>query len=232
MLIQDYAERFWKRVLVGDTEECWPWQRWRTAKGHGRFSVWDTERKCVVGLTTSRIAWELTNGPIPDGLFVLHRCPGGDNPACCNPSHLYLGTQRDNMRDRRERGDGYKKQAKGSEHPMAKLDEVRVLALLQARSEGATLRLLAERFGVDITQVSHIVRREHWSHVSFDGVLPNRCVEVRTHCIHGHSFDEENTQYDKDGYRVCRACRHASLARWRARQKAGRTADRIPRRDA
>lgn len=48
-----------------------------------------------------RVAWFLTDGPIPDGMMVLHHC---DTPPCCRPSHLYLGTQRENAFDRERRG--------------------------------------------------------------------------------------------------------------------------------
>jgi hypothetical protein len=50
----------------------------------------------AISTGTHRLAWELANGPIPAGLQVLHRC---DNPRCCNPDHLFVGTQQDNMAD-------------------------------------------------------------------------------------------------------------------------------------
>jgi hypothetical protein len=75
-------ERFWSKVRK--TESCWLW----TGAGGGHYG------RLVRGgrLDLShRVSWELHNGPIPDGLFVLHNCPGGDTPACVNPDHLWLG---------------------------------------------------------------------------------------------------------------------------------------------
>ncbi len=86
------AERFWTKV--DKTVGCWLWTAYCDDGGYG-----------VVGRPggqldkAHRVAWELTYGPIPLGLHVLHNCPGGDNPACVCPEHLWLGTHSDNMRD-------------------------------------------------------------------------------------------------------------------------------------
>ena len=88
------SDRFWEKVAKG--EGCWEWQGARDPHGYGRFQV-------VTGTTqkANRFAYELTNGPVPTGLYVLHHC---DNPPCVNPAHLYAGTQRDNVRDMVARG--------------------------------------------------------------------------------------------------------------------------------
>jgi len=83
---------FWDNVdRSGGPEACWPWMRAVGGKGYG--NVPDGVGRT---LRSSRVAWELTHGPIADGLFVLHRC---DNRPCCNPAHLFLGTAGDNIRD-------------------------------------------------------------------------------------------------------------------------------------
>jgi hypothetical protein len=90
------AERFWRKVAVGAPDECWPWtERATHTFGYGSFSV--GYRK--VGAHV--YAYELTNGPVPDGLQVMHCC---DNPPCCNAAHLSAGTSADNLRDMRDRG--------------------------------------------------------------------------------------------------------------------------------
>ncbi len=88
-----FEERFWARVAKTDT--CWEWQGARLPTGYGRVTF-DGENT-----SAHRAAWILTKGPIPDGQHVCHTC---DNPPCCNPLHLFLGTHRDNMQDAQRKG--------------------------------------------------------------------------------------------------------------------------------
>jgi HNH endonuclease len=98
-------DRFWSKVNRGHPDDCWLWTakarlgRTRTFPGYGSILgiVNGKRRPCY----SNRVAWELTYGPIPDGLFVLHRC---DVSLCCNPLHLFLGTQATNLDDARQKG--------------------------------------------------------------------------------------------------------------------------------
>ena len=92
----DIEERLWGHLKVTDTG-CAEWTRSTTTKGYGCIQF--KERLAL----THRVAWELTNGPIPEGLCVCHRC---DNPPCCNPEHLFLGTYADNIHDMIAKGRG------------------------------------------------------------------------------------------------------------------------------
>lgn len=89
------AVRFWRRVKRGTRYSCWPWLGPRNQKGYGLAATGSRTE------AAHRVAWTLTHGPIPQGKFALHRC---DNPPCCNPRHLFLGTQIDNMADMRRKG--------------------------------------------------------------------------------------------------------------------------------
>ncbi len=91
-------DRFWARVDTRGPDDCWEWQGARKIKGYGLVA---RGRRSEGLATTSRVAWELTSGPIPDGSVVRHTC---DNPPCCNPTHLVLGSYSDNLRDAYTRG--------------------------------------------------------------------------------------------------------------------------------
>jgi hypothetical protein len=90
----DIPTRFWTKVRIGDDDECWVWKR-GLDHGYGSFRVNGRAERA------HRMAWKLVKGPIPERMHVLHHC---DNPPCVNPAHLYLGTDKENARDRKERG--------------------------------------------------------------------------------------------------------------------------------
>lgn len=85
--------RFWRHVVRGPGEECWLWTA-ATRRGYGIFGRSGGKR--AGSIVASRFAWEITHGPIPAGMLVLHRC---DRPACVRPDHLFLGTARENAID-------------------------------------------------------------------------------------------------------------------------------------
>lgn len=93
--LQSVDAGFWKRIVKGESpDQCWSWVG-STAHGYGDFTA---NRKHHLA---HRHSWLIHYGVIPVGLFVLHRC---DNPRCCNPNHLFLGTQKDNIYDAYSKG--------------------------------------------------------------------------------------------------------------------------------
>ena len=145
-------QKFWDNMdRSGGEASCWPWLRHRLPTGYGHVA----DRGKMV--RTHRRAWALTNGPIPAGLYVCHRC---DNPPCCNPAHLWLGTAHENMRDA-----SAKKRfpdRTGPKNSRAKLSESNVLELRRMCADGATVASAARRFGVGWTQAKRVVDGENW----------------------------------------------------------------------
>lgn len=88
-------ERFWSKVQK--TETCWLYGGRKRRYGVFRVGNGQTHR-------AHRLSWTLANGPIPPELMVCHNCPGGDNPGCVRPDHLFLGTAEDNAKDRDRKG--------------------------------------------------------------------------------------------------------------------------------
>jgi hypothetical protein len=141
-------ERFWQRVFK--TDSCWLWTLIPSAKGYGR---WTVEGRKVF---THRYAWTITNGPIPDFLRVLHTC---DNPPCVNPDHLWLGTDADNGRDKKEKG----RAAKGENNGRAKITiEIVDLIRSQYKTGNYSHRSLAKKYSLSKTEIGHIIREEKW----------------------------------------------------------------------
>ena len=104
-----------------------------------------------------RASWELHNGPIPNGLHVLHKC---DVRCCVNPDHLFLGTHLDNMRDRHLKGRSTG--PKGSAAAKAKLSDADVVLI---RSSKLPARELAESLGVNKSTIYSILNGRTWVHV-------------------------------------------------------------------
>ncbi len=150
--------RFWSGVDVRGADECWEWQRSATVRGYGRVRI-------AGGLRLPhRVAFELSYGPVPEtnsyhGMVVMHSC---DNPRCCNPGHLRLGTQQDNVRDMRCKGRSADSNIRGEAHVRAILT---VDAVRSIRADKRTETQIARHFGVSRGCVSSIRRRKNWAHV-------------------------------------------------------------------
>jgi HNH endonuclease len=150
------AERLWPRVGKPNSDGCREWNGGRGPQGYG--VIWlHVDHKSFKALT-HRVAYELSHGPIPDGLFVLHRC---DNPPCCNPEHLFLGTKQDNRDDCVRKG----RQAVGEINGKSKLTAAEVVQIRDLRRYGYYLTELARLYGIGATAVRQICTRTTWKHV-------------------------------------------------------------------
>lgn len=149
------ADRFLAKIARGADDECWPWMGKRDRDGYGRFRpTWRG-----VDHQSHRFSWVLVHGPIPAGLVVCHAC---DNPPCCNPAHLFLGTMADNNRDR----DIKQRTAHGERIAQAKLTTASVrLMRTSYAAGGVTQRELAVAFGVSPATVSYVTSGKRWRSV-------------------------------------------------------------------
>ncbi len=147
--MESLQERFEEKFVK--TDGCWEWTAVKLRGGYGQLSV--------VGRLqyAHRVAYQLYVGEIPDGLKVCHRC---DNPACVNPSHLFLGTQADNMRDCCNKGRFADRSGERSGN--AKLTTEQAKAIKTMRSEGARSDDLARLFKVSQSTVYRIIRCDIW----------------------------------------------------------------------
>jgi len=164
MITDTLVKRFWSRIDKNGENGCWIWTRGKHKFGYGRINYGGTI------YTAHRLAWEIAKGKIPDGMFVCHHC---DNPPCCNPKHLFIGTPKDNMQDAAQKGRARNNPHYGEEHHSNKLtwekvDRIRFLweTHQHTRSE------LGRMFGVTHQQVQNIIDHKHWK-------LKNRGVEYR-----------------------------------------------------
>lgn len=166
-------KNFWDRVEKGDG--CWRWTGKPSSAGYGRVGV--GKRRVVFA---HRRAWELTHGPVPDGMCVLHRC---DNPICVRPDHLFLGTRGDNARDMASKGRAHLQRRphamagdkhwsrqkptlvrRGEDHHQAKLAAADAVAIRNAFADGATHAALAAQYGVSEGTIGFIVKGTTWKH--------------------------------------------------------------------
>lgn len=151
------AERLRERMLrrlrektVETPRGCWeltahdPQYRYARIKTHGKH------------VRGHRLMWEITYGPIPPGLGVLHRC---DNPKCINPEHLFLGTQEDNVHDAIAKG----RFRYNTPTPRPKLTAALVAEI---RRSPETHRTVALRYGVAIDTIRDVRRRRTWASVA------------------------------------------------------------------
>lgn len=141
--------KFWQKVNKSDG--CWEWQG-NAIKGYG------VVKRNGKALRAHRESYRLTNGSVPDNLWVLHRC---DNPLCVRPDHLFLGTPKQNVDDMVAKN----RQAKGVQQQCAKLTDDDVREARRLHELGVTKRALARQFGVTQRTMVEAIRRITWRHV-------------------------------------------------------------------
>lgn len=143
-------ERLLSKSKVNPSTGCWDWQRAKDRYGYGAFSLRCVARKA------HRVSYELFCGPITDDQQVLHSC---DNPGCINPSHLFLGSNLNNVADKVAKG----RQYRGVRHHNAKLTAADITAIRAL--VGVKLVDIGAQFGVHLSVISLIRAGKLWTHV-------------------------------------------------------------------
>ena len=145
--------RFWGHVSKRSPAECWEWQAARNDKGYGRVKLSGNT------YPAHRVAYLLEHGRDPGPLLVRHRC---DNPPCCNPSHLELGTDKDNARDKVERGRCSARPQGGESNAHARLRTVQIGEIVEAFRAGQSNTRIATRYPVSDSLISRIRTGRSW----------------------------------------------------------------------
>lgn len=156
----EFLSRFWEKVAkTDDPDACWNWTASHT-RGYGYVGL------NGISLKAHRVSYEIHNGEIPKGLCVLHKC---DNPSCVNPSHLFLGTQADNMRDMKQKGRKKRNALKGQNNKgcfqreqrywRRKLSDADVAEIRRLYSLGGiSQRSLAQTFHISLSYVGFLIK--------------------------------------------------------------------------
>jgi hypothetical protein len=179
-------ERFWHYVdksgpthpHTPDLGPCWLWTGVVNDKGYGTFNIRSALQQLREGgkrmVTAHRFAYEHAYKTDPGNLFVCHSC---DNRKCVNPAHLFLGTNRDNVLDCMSKGrwktpprtatlpNHVPHRPIGVTNAMAKVTDEIVRTIRHRRASGATLRAIAQEFGISCAAAWKIANRKGWTHV-------------------------------------------------------------------
>jgi hypothetical protein len=191
-------ERFSKFVRCA-CNGCWLWIGHRFPNGYGSFSPGGREHS----IYAHRFSYQHYIGPIPEGREVAHAC---GNPSCVNPDHLRAMTHRENLFDTftSARRNAEKRHCKHG-HEFTPENTIRLRNGWRQCRECKRLSLRA------------------WYKANRERIIAERRAKriarqppmKKTHCKHGHPFNEQNTRFDRRGHRVCKTCQRLAMRRYR-----------------
>ena len=149
-------EDYWKYVAKGAPNDCWPWIRACSVGPSGGYGVLYLGTQHWLA---HRLSYTVSIGEIPPDMCVCHTC---DNPPCCNPAHLFLGSNYDNVQDRYRKGRN--NHVKGIDTGSNVLTEEQVLAIRAEYVPGKVgYKNLGKKYGVHYQTIKEIVTRKTWA---------------------------------------------------------------------
>lgn len=192
--------KFWPNVKVGAVDECWPWQRFCCPKGYG---LWRLGGKTI---RSHRAAWIFTNGPIPDGLTINHKCY---NTSCANPAHLELMTRSQNSSDnwharKTHCPQGHEYTPENTYMPPGDRVNRRCRTCHREHARAAIPK-----------------RREYMRQYHAERYVPVP-RQPKTHCPQGHEYTPENRMTDSRGHLRCKQCNRDRATANYLKKKAAR----------
>lgn len=146
------VERFNNGYIVNEQTGCWEWQKNIQINGYGHMKHSGKAR------SAHRVSYEMHNGEIPKGFYVLHKC---DNRCCVNPQHLFVGTASDNRKDMQSKG----RHAHGERVNTAKMTEAQIIEIYALSDGGLGSPRIAKKYGISTTMAWNIKTGKSWSHL-------------------------------------------------------------------
>jgi hypothetical protein len=193
-----HLDRLFSHLPLGQKDECWEWQGYRNGRGYGKMTVFTGNKRNRNSFTAHRLVYRFFNQKDPGELFVCHKC---DNPACCNPYHLFLGTSNDNTQDKIKKGRG----TWGESSLKNKLTAEQVLEIRRRDKEvveasgirSALWKQMAVEYDVKLMTIQYIVYGRTWKQLLPEG-HPGRNRNRRTSGIksvgENHHMAKLNTE--------------------------------------
>lgn len=163
---EDFKRRLWRAVIKEsgtipernpELGECWIWLRATSGFGYGQIARGDGKL-----IHAHRAVWILTYGEIPPRFKVLHKC---DNPFCVRPTHLFCGTQRDNIVDMCVKGRHFDVHLPGESNGFHKLKEAQIIEIRKLRNDGWSYRKISREYGIAFSHAHRISKKEAWNHI-------------------------------------------------------------------
>lgn len=154
------TEVLWSKIEKRKEDECWNWIGYKNEQGYGRVQInefsYYAHRVIYAMVYPDTIEWRAPKNSTESG-FILHTC---DNPSCCNPKHLFVGTHADNMADKSAKG--RTPDFSGEKGPRAKLSMVQAREIRQLRKDGISARELSVRYALSLPSIKTLLRGDSY----------------------------------------------------------------------